>query len=92
MEALAETGSEIEVRSVIRFFNLKKTDPAEIHRQLVKVYGASVISRKQVWFWHTELDKTKKDVRNERNQGGQAYSPHMGVTGTSSLKPVPRTK
>jgi hypothetical protein len=35
MARLAETLSNIEVRSVIRFLRLKGTSPAEIHRQLV---------------------------------------------------------
>jgi hypothetical protein len=39
MVSLAESWSNIEVRSVIRFPRLKDTSPAEIHRQLVEVYG-----------------------------------------------------
>jgi histone-lysine N-methyltransferase SETMAR len=37
MAGLAETWSNIEVRSVIRFLRLNGTLPAEIHRQLVEV-------------------------------------------------------
>jgi hypothetical protein len=37
MAGLVETWSNIEVRSVIRFLQLKGTSPAEIHRQLVEV-------------------------------------------------------
>jgi hypothetical protein len=43
MAELAETWSNIEVRSVIRFLRLKGTSPAEIHRRLVEVYGANVM-------------------------------------------------
>jgi hypothetical protein len=37
MTGLAETWSNIEVLSVIRFLRLEGTSPAEIHRQLVEV-------------------------------------------------------
>jgi hypothetical protein len=37
MAGLAETWSNIEVHSVIRFLQLKGTSPAEIHCQLVEV-------------------------------------------------------
>jgi hypothetical protein len=37
MAGLAETWSNVEVRSVIPFLRLKGTSPAEIHRQLVEV-------------------------------------------------------
>jgi hypothetical protein len=57
MAGLAETWSNIEVRSVIRFLRLKGTSPAEIHRQLVEVYGANVMSRKHVCVWCTAFDK-----------------------------------
>jgi hypothetical protein len=45
MAGLAGTWSNIEVRSVIIFLQLKGTSPSEIHRQLVEVYGANVTSR-----------------------------------------------
>jgi hypothetical protein len=56
MMGLAETWSNTEVRSVIRFLRLKGTSPAEIHRQLVEVYGANVMSQKHVWVWCTAFD------------------------------------
>jgi hypothetical protein len=61
MEGLAETWSNIELRSVIRFMRLKGTSPAEIHRQLVEVYGANVMSRKHVWVWSTAFDNGRTD-------------------------------
>jgi hypothetical protein len=48
MAGLAEAWSNIEVRSVIRFLLVKGTSPTEIHRQLVEVYGANVMSPKHV--------------------------------------------
>jgi hypothetical protein len=44
------------MHSVIRFLLLKGTSPAEIHRQLVEVYGANVMPRKHVWIWCTAFD------------------------------------
>ena len=69
LAALTETWSAIEVRSVIRFLRLKKNSSAEIHRQLVEVYGKRVMSRKQVWFWCTEFDNGNTDLRDEERTG-----------------------
>jgi hypothetical protein len=66
MAGLAETWSNIEVRSVIRFLHLKGTSPAEIHRQLVEVYGANVRSWKQVWVWCTAFDNGRTDIQDEQ--------------------------
>jgi hypothetical protein len=43
--------ADCEVRSVIRFLNAKKVRPAEIHRQLVKVYGEGVMNDGNVRKW-----------------------------------------
>jgi hypothetical protein len=59
MAGLVETWSKIEVCSVIRFLQLKGTSPAEIHRQLVEVYGANVMSWKHVWVWCTAYDNSR---------------------------------
>ncbi|KAJ4441447.1 hypothetical protein ANN_11302 [Periplaneta americana] len=40
-----------EVRAVIQFFNAKKMSAAEIHRQLVYVYGKSMMNRHSVAKW-----------------------------------------
>jgi hypothetical protein len=69
MAGLAETWSNIEMRSVIRFLRLKGTSPAEIHRQLVEVYGANVMSRKHVWVWCTAFDNGRTDVQDEQQSG-----------------------
>jgi hypothetical protein len=74
MAGLAETWSNIEVRSVIRFLRLKGTSPAEIHRQLVEVYGANVISRKHVWVWCTAFDNGRTDVQDEERSGRPSTS------------------
>ena len=48
---------------------LKKISSAEIHWQLVEVYGKLVMSRKQVWFWCTEFDNGRTDLRDEERAG-----------------------
>jgi hypothetical protein len=39
-----QSPAKFEVRSVIRFLNAKGKRPAEIHKQIVAVYGNPVIS------------------------------------------------
>jgi hypothetical protein len=51
---------------VIRFLRLKGTSPAEVHRQLLEVYGANVMSRKHVWVWCTAFDNGGTDVQDEQ--------------------------
>jgi hypothetical protein len=45
MATRLEQWSKEEVRSVIRFLNARHVSAAEIHRQLVEVYGEEVMSR-----------------------------------------------
>ena len=44
MAAPIQSPTKCEVRSVIRFLNAKSERPAEIHKQIVAVYGNSAIS------------------------------------------------
>ncbi|GBL87202.1 hypothetical protein AVEN_270488-1 [Araneus ventricosus] len=67
MSPLTDTWSAIEVRSIIRFLRLKKISPAEMHCQLVEVYGASVMSRKQVWFGCKEFELNRKNVQDKKS-------------------------
>jgi hypothetical protein len=84
MAGLAESWSNIDVRSVIRFLRLKGTSPAEIHGQLVEVYGANVMSRKHVWVWCTAFGNGRADVQDEQRV---VKALHLGGTGQSSLEP-----
>jgi hypothetical protein len=85
MAGLAKTWSNIEVLSVIRFLWLKRTSPAEIHRQLVEVYSAQVISRKHVWVWCTVFD-------NSQPHAWVVTALQLGGTEPSSLQPWPGTE
>ena len=44
MAAPIQSPAKCEVRSVIRFLNAKGERPAEIHKQIVVVYGKVIIS------------------------------------------------
>jgi len=52
------------VRSVIRFLNAKCERPAEIHKQIVVVYG-NVMNRKNVTKWCREFSEGRTDVHDE---------------------------
>jgi hypothetical protein len=47
MAALIQSPAKCEVRSVISFLNAKGECPAEIHKQIVAVYG-NVMNRQNV--------------------------------------------
>jgi cytochrome c-type biogenesis protein CcmH/NrfF len=44
MAAPIQSPAKCEVRSVVRFLNAKGERPAEIHKQIVAVYGNFMIS------------------------------------------------
>jgi hypothetical protein len=57
-----------EVCSVIRFLNTKVERPAEIHKQIVAVYG-KVMSRQNVTKWCRECSEGRIDVQEEQRSG-----------------------
>ena len=52
------------MRSVIRFLNAKGERPAEIHKQMVAVYG-NVMNRQNVTKWCREFAEGRTDVHDE---------------------------
>jgi len=48
MAAPIQSPAKCKVRSIIRFLNAKGEHPAEIHKQIVAVYG-NVMNRQNVW-------------------------------------------
>jgi hypothetical protein len=56
------------VRSVIRFLNVKCERPAEIHKQIVAVYG-NVMNRQSVTKWCREFSEGRTDVHDEQRSG-----------------------
>jgi hypothetical protein len=65
MAAPTQSPTKSEVHSVIRFLNTKGERPAEIHKQIVAVYG-NVIKRQNVMKWCREFSEGRTDVHDEQ--------------------------
>jgi len=63
-----QSPAKCEVRSVTRFLNTKGERPAEIHKQIVAVYG-NIMNRQNVTKWCHELSKGRTDVHDEQRSG-----------------------
>ena len=68
MAAPIQSPAKCKVRSVIRFFKGKVERPAEIHKQIVTVYG-NVMNRKNVTKWFREFSEGRTDVHDEQRSG-----------------------
>jgi hypothetical protein len=68
MAAPIQSPAKCEVRSVIRFLNAKGESPAEIHKQIVAVYG-NVMNRQNVTKWGREFSEGRTDVHNVQRSG-----------------------
>ena len=68
MAAPIQSPAKCEVRSVIRFLNAKGERPAEIHKQIVAVYG-SVMNRQNVTKLCREFSEGRTDVHDEHRSG-----------------------
>ena len=63
-----QSPAKCEVRSVIRFLYAKGERPAEIHKQIVDVYG-NVMNRQNVTKWCREFSEGRTDVHDEQRSG-----------------------
>ncbi|GBM95000.1 hypothetical protein AVEN_45167-1 [Araneus ventricosus] len=61
--------ADCEVRSVIRFSNAKKVKPAEIHCQLVEIYGENVMTDGMVRKWVRQFNDGRTNVHDEARSG-----------------------
>ncbi|GBL93465.1 hypothetical protein AVEN_59668-1 [Araneus ventricosus] len=61
--------ADCEVRSVIRFLNANNVKPAEIHRQLVEIYGENVITDRMVRKWVRQFNDGCTNVHDEARSG-----------------------
>ncbi|GBO44896.1 hypothetical protein AVEN_26453-1 [Araneus ventricosus] len=61
--------ADCEVRSVIRFLNAKKVEPAEIHRQLVEIYGKNVMTDGMVRKCVRQFNDGRTNVHDEARSG-----------------------
>jgi hypothetical protein len=55
--------------AVIRFLHAKRETAAEIHRNLVSVYGEGVMNRQNVAKWCCEFEAAISDVHDEIRTG-----------------------
>ena len=68
MTAPIQSPAKYEVRSVIRFLSAKGERPAELHKQIVTVYG-NVMNRQNVTKWCRESSEGRTDVHDEQRSG-----------------------
>ncbi|GBM60978.1 hypothetical protein AVEN_127502-1 [Araneus ventricosus] len=61
--------ADYEVRSVIQFLNTKNVNPAEIHRQLVEIYGENAMTDGMVRKWVGQFNDGRTNVRDEARSG-----------------------
>jgi len=64
-----ETPAACEMRSVIRFLNVKNMKPAEIHRQLCDVYGEHAMSSSMVRRWVRLFHEGRENVHDDPRSG-----------------------
>ncbi|GBM22178.1 Histone-lysine N-methyltransferase SETMAR [Araneus ventricosus] len=61
--------ADCEVRFVIRFLNVKNVKPAEIHRQLVEIYGENGMIDGMVRQWVRQFNDGRTKVHDESQSG-----------------------
>ncbi|GBN20076.1 hypothetical protein AVEN_234770-1 [Araneus ventricosus] len=61
--------ADCEVRSVIRFLNAKNVKLAEIHRQLVEIYGENLMTDGMVRKWVRQYSDGRTNVHDEARSG-----------------------
>jgi hypothetical protein len=64
MAVSIQNPTKCEVRTVIRFLHAKGETAAEIHRQLLSVYGEDVMNRQNVARWCREFEAGRNDVHD----------------------------
>ncbi|GBM73825.1 hypothetical protein AVEN_75252-1 [Araneus ventricosus] len=61
--------ADCEVRSVIRFLNANNVKQAEIHRELVEIYGENVMTDGMVGKWVRQFSDGRTNVHDEARSG-----------------------
>jgi len=65
-----EGAADCEIRSVIRFLNVRNVLPTEIHHQICQVYGDNAMSdgivRKWVWMFNEGRENVHDEARSGR--------------------------
>lgn len=70
---------KLEVRVTIRFILAKRFNCADIHCQIISIYGECTISRRVNANWCQQLDTRRMDITDEHHEGSQQppYSPDL---------------
>jgi hypothetical protein len=69
MATRREQWSKEEVLAVIRFLNARHVSAAEIHRQLVEVYGEEVMNRQSVAKWCAQFKAGRVGTTDNERSG-----------------------
>ncbi|KAJ4452238.1 hypothetical protein ANN_03756 [Periplaneta americana] len=69
MNDVIDNPADCEVRSVIRFLNVRHLKPAEIYRQLKEVYGDTVTNERNVRKWCEMFNNGRTNVHDETRPG-----------------------
>lgn len=69
MDTPLSSHATVELRSVIRFLLAKGKKPAEIHREIVAVYGSSAMSVQMVRKWCRAFAEGRQNVVDEQRSG-----------------------
>ena len=72
MAAPIQSPANCEVRSVIRFLNVKGERPAEFRKQIVVVYG-NIMNWQNVTKWCREFSEGRTDVHDEQTSGRPSW-------------------
>jgi len=65
-----EGAADCEIRSVIRFLNVKNVLPSQIHHQIYQVYGDNTMSVGMVRKWVRMFNEGRENVHNEAREVG----------------------
>ncbi|KAJ4446934.1 hypothetical protein ANN_13636 [Periplaneta americana] len=69
MNDVIDDPADCEVRSVIRFLNVRHLKPAEIYRQLKEAYGDTVMNERNVRKWCEMFNNGRTNVHDETRPG-----------------------
>ena len=64
-----EGAADLEIRSVIRFWNARNVLPSEIHHQICQVYGDNAMSDGIVRKWVRVFNEGRENLHDEARSG-----------------------
>ena len=64
-----EGAADCEIRSVLRFLNVRNVLPSEIHHQICQVYGDNAMSYGMVRKWVRMFNEGRENVHDEARSG-----------------------